>query len=200
MKRRPGIHVFRLVPESVLRATVPTASAGLGGHGGEVVSPAWRIYNLAIHAAAQLLGNSGGEAITIVHVGSLETEWTPYAPPTTATSSNTRKPATLDDDNDPKATTSGYGGAVQHMALDPSGQRLIVVFSGGPGTHRSVVWFDASSITASAAAIGALGVLKMERAGEVGFAAGCGEGVCAGIVVNGGRNIAFFRGVGSVVV
>ncbi|KAH0614039.1 uncharacterized protein H6S33_005925 [Morchella sextelata] len=197
LKRRPGVHVFRLVPESVLRATVRAARAGLGGHGGEIVGLTRRIYNFAIQAAAQLLfGDNGGETITIVHVGSLETEWTPYAPTTNATSSNARKPATLDD-NDPEAAISGYGGAVQHMALDPSGQRLIVVFSGGPDTHRSVVWFDASSITASAAAIGALGVLKMERVGEVGFAAGGGESVCAGIVVNGGRNIAFFRGVGS---
>lgn len=145
---RQGIHVFRLVAESLRGAT----------RGGETAGPLARIYSLALQAARHLFGGRTAD-LTAIHVGSLETPWTPF------TSGRRRRRRKRRDTVTPATTatasdgTPGYGGAVEHMALDPSGQRLIVVFS-GPQHHRSVVWFDAGRITAAAAALGALGDRK----------------------------------------
>ena len=99
---------------------------------------------------------------------------------------------------------SAYGGVVENMALDPTGKRLIVTFSHGE-VEESVVWFDTGALMTPAGGGGvkAVGVLRHSRRrgtggegrmiyGAVGFAGSFRGGACAGLVERSGSGVSLF--------
>lgn len=201
----PGIHIFRLVPESLLKASVPSAASMpttpadtfLGSYS-QMASQ--QLYETALGMAEKILGDFYGahDRMEAVHVGTLDTSYVVFLP--------SRRDATSEgsDGEIPRPRAwEGYGGAVKSMAIDPTARRLIVSFSSdkGKGLEDSVVWFDASAITSSTSVLGALEVLRPQRVmsgddgggvGEVHFAGGFEAGACAGMVVGGGKGVSVF--------
>lgn len=180
----PGIHIFRLIPESVLKASVPSAASAP-----VVVVPAsdFRTRSKQLYRGAERLLRdwyAGHNAVRMVHVGTLDTSSVVF-PRTTAAGA---------------ATRDGYGGIVKSMAIDPTAQRLVVSFSGSSRVEDSVVWFDAGAIGAATSVLGALQVIRPQRVipgdatgvGEVSFAGSFEGGACAGIVTGGGKGVVVF--------
>lgn len=184
----PGIHIFRLLPESVLKASVPSAASA-----SIFVVPAsdFRTRSKQLYRGAERLLRdwyAGHNAVRMVHVGTLDTSSVVF-PRTTAAAA--------------VATQDGYGGIVKSMAIDPTAQRLVVSFSGsGSRVEDSVVWFDAGAIGAATSVLGALQVVRPQRVipgdaapgevGEVSFAGGFEGGACAGMITGGGRGVVVF--------
>lgn len=190
----PGIHVFRLVPESVLKASVPSASAVHVAPASDLGTHSWRLYE----RVARVLRDWGGvwDTVRPVHVGTLDTSSVVFLPKTATPAVNTPRLGHV---------WEGYGGAIRSMAIDPTARRLIVSFSasGDTGVEDSVVWFDAWAIRATTSVLGALEVLRPQRVirgdgggdggvGEVRFAGGFEGGACAGMITGGGKGVWIF--------
>lgn len=191
----PGIHTFRLVPESVLKASVPSAAVTASVH----VAPAegfrgrsWRVYAKVEKLVRDWCG--AWDAVRAVHVGTLDTSSIVFLPRMAVGDCDTPRPGHVWD---------GYGGVVRSMAIDPTTRRLIVSFfnSGDERVEDSVVWFDACAVRATISVLGALEVLRPQRVifgdgvddvGEVRFAGGFEGGACAGMVTGGGKGVGIF--------
>lgn len=206
----PGIHIFRLIPESVLNASVPSAASippmpaptTLGGY---MQVKSRELYKEALVMAGRLLGDYCGtyDRMKTVHVGTLDTGYVAF-PPVVPEEDEVLVEAEGQETHRQLPALEGYGGIVKSMAIDPTARRLIVSFSPGKKGKfgDSVVWFDASAITSSTSALGALGVLRPQRVmggdgacggvGEVRFAGGFEGAACAGVVTGGGTGVSVF--------
>lgn len=191
----PGIHIFHLVPESVLKASVPSAASVP-----VVVVPASdfraRSQRLCKEVGQLLMRSWYGvrDTTRAVHVGTLDTSSAVFLPKTAAPAGEYGGPSHF---------WQGYGGVVKSMAIDPTARRLIASFSASGDTRveDSVVWFDASAIGAPTSVLGPLKVLRPQRViygdgcggsssvGEVRFAGGFSGGACAGMVTGGGKGV-----------
>lgn len=211
----PGIHIFRLIPESVLKATVPSASSipFTAVQRGTMQYERLKYYSRNLYKGAlRMVGKVLGDyrdtldEIRTVHIRSVDTSYIPFP----ATISPPEEDVVELDRNGneipsrPSKVSGGYGGVVKSMAIDPTSRRLVASFSHtvkGGKSQESVVWFDVSGITASTPVLRAMGVIRRvmardgdEGVGEVGFAGGCERGVCAGVVVGGGKGVGIFPG------
>lgn len=188
----PGIHIFHLVPESVLKASVPSAAST------PVVAVSASDFRTRLYRwVGRLLIRSWygvRDTAEAVHVGTLDTSSVASLPKTAAPAGEYGGPSRF---------WEGYGGVVKSMAIDPTAKRLIASFStsGDAMVEDSVVWFDAGAIGAPTSTLGALEVLRPQRVisgdgygssssvGEVRFAGGFSGGACAGMVTGGGKGV-----------
>lgn len=195
----PGIHIFRLVPESVLKASVPPAASAT-----VVPEPGFRAKSMAVATGLLHEWCAGGDVVRAVHVGTLDTS-SVVSLPKTAMPLQTAVEG-------PRHIWEGYGGVVRSMAIDPTARRLVVAFSSSGDTRveDSVVWFDAGAIRALNPVLGALEVLRPQRVisgdgsdggdgggggggvVEVHFAGGFEGGACAGMITDGGKGVGIF--------
>lgn len=195
---KPGIHVFRLFPESVLKASVPSASAV---HVAPVLglrARSWRLHKRVERVLRDWCGV--WDTVKPVHVRTLDTSSVVFLPKTAT--------PTVNNCDTPRLgyVWEGYGGAIRSMAIDPTARRLIVSFStsGDTRVEDSVVWFDVWGIRATTSVLKALEVLRPQRVicgdgggggggvGEVRFAGGFEGGACAGMITSGGKGVGIF--------
>ncbi|KAL0640132.1 hypothetical protein Q9L58_000690 [Maublancomyces gigas] len=192
----PGIHVFRLFPESVLKASVPGASAVHVAPALGLRARSWGLYKKVVRVLRVWCGVRN--TVRPVHIGTLDTSPVVFLPKTAAPAVNNCDTLRLGH------VWKGYGGAIRSMAIDPTARRLIVSFSGSGDTRveDSVVWFDARRIRATTSVLGALQVLRPQRVicgdgdgggvAEVRFAGGFEGGACAGMITSGGKGVGIF--------
>lgn len=190
----PGIHVFHLVPDSVLKASVPSAASTP-----VVTVPASDFRTRLYKGVGRLFMWSWygvRDTTRAVHVGTLDTSSVVFLP---------KRAAPAGEHGGRSRVWEGYGGVVKSMAIDPTARRLIASFStsGDARVEDSVVWFDTGAIGAPTSVLGALEVLRPQRVisgdgyggggggsvGEVRFAGGFSGGACAGMVTGGGRGM-----------
>jgi len=196
----PGIYIFRLKRNSVLRAVSPpsTPTKAKNSSMPKRLQPQQQQQQPPL--IPTVLGNikSFGNTFLREPLG-----LDPYIP-VYSTCINTDHVVFTNATASPQLKGSAYGGVVENMALDPTGKRLIVTFSRGE-VEESVVWFDTGALMTPAGGVKAVGVLRHRRRrrrgedgegrmiyGDVGFAGSFRGGACAGLVEGSGSGVSLF--------
>ncbi|PUU83670.1 hypothetical protein B9Z19DRAFT_1060782 [Tuber borchii] len=190
----PGIHIFRLKRNSVLRAVSPpsTPTKAKNSSMPKRLQPQQQQPPLI----PTILGNIKSFGNTFLREPpSLD----PYIPIYNKCINTDHVVFTTSATTPPELKGSAYGGVVENMALDPTGKRLIVTFSHG-GDEESVVWFDTRALmTPAGGGVKAVGVLRHRKRdeermvyGDVGFVGSFKGDACAGLVGRGGRGVSLF--------
>jgi len=192
----PGIYIFRLKRNSVLRAVSPpsTPTKVKNSSMSKSLQPQQQHPPLIPTVLANI--KSFGNTFLREPPSS-----DPYIP-IFSTCINTDHVVFANATAPPELKGSAYGGVVENMALDPTGRRLIVTFSRG-NVEESVVWFNTSALMRSAGGgVRAVGVLRHRKRGEdgegrmiygdVGFVGSFRGGACAGLVERSGNGVSLF--------
>jgi len=199
----PGIHIFRLKRNSVLRAVSPpsTPTKARNSSMPKRLQPQQQQQQQQPPLIPTILGNIKSFGNTFLREPpSLD----PYIPIYNKCINTDQVVFTSATTTPPKLKGSAYGGIVENMALDPTGKRLIVTFSSDEGDEESVVWFDTRALMTPAGGVRAVGVLRHRKKdkddddegrmiyGDVGFVGSFRGGACAGLVGRGGKGVSLF--------